>query len=448
MKIKSSSLEKQSKRVFFFKMDSENTYRQRYEQPPRRSLSAYEPSSYYDSSYQVVEEGDSSAYRRQRQSTPQHPSQRHTENMMRVQAAHGNRVGDLIGSSGRGGGRGGGGRAPAAPQRQASQHWSGAQDSFYNQHQQREKLPQRKTVIGAKQSTHHPPTASQSTMLVREDEDAILNAIRGGGFAAEVEAEMEADPFVPGLPFQQQVVYNPRESPEERPSNPDANEDYSVVLEHDERGRVGHSGQAFPHVFSDKPFLQMPQMNLILNPVPAYLTLDSRDRDRTVWPNSNHYRVPLVSSSNDLNVKSPNVVYKNIYSISLLSAVVPNTGNVFDEPYLLLQIDEIDNMYDAASTACAKAFTKIYFKEVCPLSRYLRMDKGVGDPLTKIYWPAPRASLQSITLSFRRHNGELIDFGADNMLPDEPRSDLQTSITLEIRTFVTDSGSALGHRNP
>jgi hypothetical protein len=235
-------------------------------------------------------------------------------------------------------------------------------------------------------------------------------------------------------------VFDPPEAP---PTN---DESSNAGVRHEDN--PGMASNAFPQVFRDVPFYQQPQTNLIVNPVPAYLTIDSRDRDRRVWPNTNQYRIPLVSSDNDLNVKSPNVRYKNIYSISLLSCVIPNTIGVMFEPYLILQIDEIDRVYDSANVACARAFTKLYFKEVCMTSRFYRLDKGVGDPLTKIYWPAPRASLESITLSFRHPDGTLFDFGADAPLPDPMLTDLQTTITLEIRTFVTDTGKAIGHRNP
>jgi hypothetical protein len=244
----------------------------------------------------------------------------------------------------------------------------------------------------------------------------------------------------PSVPSNTHPIFDPPEAP---PTN---DESVNAVVRHEEN--PGMASNAFPHVFRDVPFYQQPQSNLIVNPVPAYLTIDSRDRDRRVWPNTNQYRIPLVASDNDLNVKSPNVRYKNIYSISLLSCVIPNHGGVMFEPYLILQIDEIDRVYDSADIACSRAFTKLYFKEVCRTSRFFRLDKGVGDPLTKIYWPAPRASLESITLSFRHPDGTLFDFGADAPLPDPVLTDLQTTITLEIRTFVTDTGKAIGHRNP
>ncbi len=237
-------------------------------------------------------------------------------------------------------------------------------------------------------------------------------------------------------------VFSPPLAP---PDTTDNNKNSTVLVKQEQTAIVT---QAYPDVYRDEPFLQQPQQNLIVNPVPYYLTIDSRDRDRNVWANTNQYRIPLVAPDNNLNILSPNVRYKNIYSISLLSCVVPNDGGVMFEPYLLLQIDEIDRVYDSADIPCARAFTKLYFKEVCPMSKFYRLDKGVGDPLTKIYWPAPRASLESITLSFRHPDGTLFDFGPDNPLPQPVNPLLQTTITLEIRTFVTDVGKAIGHRNP
>lgn len=222
----------------------------------------------------------------------------------------------------------------------------------------------------------------------------------------------------------------------------------AIRLERDEENHRGMAENAYPFVYADEPFFQLPQSNLIVNPVPHYLSIDSRDRDRNTWPNSNHFRIPLVTGDASPEVLTPGVRYKNIYSITLLSAVIPNVTGILDEPYVLLQIDEINDVYDSANPHCAKSFVKLFFKEVFVSSAYLRLDKGVGDPLVKVYWPAPRASLESITVSFRRYDGTLIDFGDDAPPESDPLGDRQTAFTLEIRTFVADVGKALGHRNP
>jgi hypothetical protein len=207
--------------------------------------------------------------------------------------------------------------------------------------------------------------------------------------------------------------------------------------------------RAYPDVFPEKLVpLQPPQTNLIINPVPIYISLDSRDRDRAMWPETNQYRVPFVTSSTNRNIKTTGDRIKNIYSISLLSCVVPNTDEVFDQPYLLLQVDEIEGIYDAANPTTSNALTKLYFRECYSGSKFLRLDKGVGDPTARIYWPAPKASLEQLTVSFRNYDGTLFSFGTDTTPPTEPNTELQTTLTLEIKTYIVDTLDTIGHRNP
>jgi hypothetical protein len=201
---------------------------------------------------------------------------------------------------------------------------------------------------------------------------------------------------------------------------------------------------AFPKAFYLNPgfsiqpteenhFLQAPQSNLITNPTAKYITLDSATRNRTIWPTTSEFQIRTGTT------------YKNIQSIKLLSCIIPDTNNVLDEPYLLLQIKEIEGTYDAATTPCQNAFSKIYFQEAPGPDFFLRLDKGVGDPLTRVYWPTPKASIDRFTVSFRKYNGELFIFGNDNGPEIDPL--LQTSITLEIRDVVPDVNKALGNRN-
>lgn len=191
--------------------------------------------------------------------------------------------------------------------------------------------------------------------------------------------------------------------------------------------------------------LQLPQENLVINPVPAYLTLSSADRDRTTFPSTSQFTIKLLDDAPGQPNGVPGVCYKNVESVKLLSAAIPNTNNVYDEPYLLLQIDELSGMYHSANTACCNAFTKMYFTRGGVLQPWLRLDKGVGDPLTRVYWPTPLASIDRFSISFRTYDGELFDFGTDD--GDVPNPLLQTSVTLEIRTVVPDAKAAVGHRN-
>jgi len=197
------------------------------------------------------------------------------------------------------------------------------------------------------------------------------------------------------------------------------------------------------NLWGQDAWLQLPQSNLIVNPKSDYVTINSSDRDRKKWPSTSDFCIKLI----DDEPGQPNGVvgkrYRNIQSVKLLSAVIPNTNNVIDEPYLLLQIDEIEGMYDSASRPAQNAFSKLYFKP--SPGKFLRLDKGVGDPLTRIYWPTPKATIDRFTMSLRTYDGKVFDFGQDN--GDDINQLLQTTFTLEIKDYVPDAKAALSHRN-
>lgn len=190
-------------------------------------------------------------------------------------------------------------------------------------------------------------------------------------------------------------------------------------------------------------WFQLPQANLIVNPKSDYVSINSADRNRVKWPSTSDFCIKLI----DDEPGQPNGVvgkrYRNVQSVKLLSAVVPNTNNVLDEPYLLLQIKEIEGMYDAATRPSQNAFTKLYFNQ--SPGKFLRLDKGVGDPITKVYWPTPKATIDRFTVSIRTYDGDVFDFGTDDGA--DPNPELQTTFTLEIKDYIPDSKAALGHRN-
>jgi len=220
--------------------------------------------------------------------------------------------------------------------------------------------------------------------------------------------------------------------------------DYRVALEKNVLGDQRMASYSYPQVYRNKPFMQLPQMNLILNPKPLYLHVDSTGRNRSRFPNPAQYVFPLVDSNDD--VDTPGERYKDIYEISLVSATIPNNSGVLDKPYLILQIDEIGGHYDAAGPGCRKAFAKMYFEN--PGGKFLRVDKGIGDPAVRVFYPKPLASLARLSISIRNPDGTLFNFGTDTSPPQAPNEDLQNSFTFQIVTKITDINGAIGHRNP
>jgi len=224
--------------------------------------------------------------------------------------------------------------------------------------------------------------------------------------------------------------------------------DGSTVMQTQESDSI-FSHMAYPQVYTPQEFLQLPQKNLINDPDPSYLAIDSEDRDRTKYPNPNVFTIPLVSSdTNGYNLNIPGKRYKNITTIDLVSAVVPNTANILDEIYLILHIDELeDNTYDASNPSLSRGFAKLYFTEVTGTTKWLRLDRDMSDPLHKIYYPKPKASLDRITIRILHRDGTPFNFGTDNTLPTPVNPDLQNTWTFRITQKIVNVADAVGQRN-
>lgn len=299
---------------------------------------------------------------------------------------------------------------------------------------------------------HHTLATNQEDVLAKMNQD-FQHFARNIGFKSEKSTlANHLDTPVPDYPFvspDQQPTDEVELPPED--SNPPRDEeniegqpDNRVSLQKNIFGEQRLASYRYPFVYKDAPFMQLPQANLINNPKPRYLHVDSRNRDRNKYPNPNHYVYPLVSSQND--VDTPGVVYKNIHEIRLISAAIPDINSPLDFPYLILAIDEIDGIYDAATPQVKRAIGKLLFCE-CG-GKFLRFDPGISDGVVRNFWPAPLASLSRLTLSWLKPDGTLFSWGTDTTPPTPVNEELQNSFTLQIITEVPDVREAIGHRNP
>lgn len=224
-----------------------------------------------------------------------------------------------------------------------------------------------------------------------------------------------------------------------------------VALQINDLAQKQHAPMAYPNVYMPQPFFQLPQKNLIADPDPNYLSIDSQDRDRTKYPNPNQYTIPLVTSDTSAQGSVPGCRYKNIIEIELLSAVIPNTMgmgmNVLDEIYLILEIDEIDNeVFDASNHNLKRGF-KLMFCTLDGTNKWLRLDGDISAPLVKRFYPKPKASLDRISIRILKRDGTPFNFGTDLSLPAEVNPLIQNSWTFKITQQITDINSAIGQRN-
>jgi hypothetical protein len=199
----------------------------------------------------------------------------------------------------------------------------------------------------------------------------------------------------------------------------------------------------YPDVYAPREFLQTPQMNLISNPS-WFLSIDSSDRDRGKYPNPFKYTIHMTGTSDNENVTGH--VFKNVYSIELISAILPNVSEIKDEMYIVLEIEELEDIgFDSSNQHLKGAYAKLVMQSHLN-DNFLVLDGDNSRPLKRIYYPSPKASIDRLTITLKKLNGELIDLGPDSDPDEPPLRDIQNSFTFRIITKIPDA-APLGHRN-
>ena len=161
-----------------------------------------------------------------------------------------------------------------------------------------------------------------------------------------------------------------------------------------------------------------------------YVTVSSRDRDRSVYPNTNQYVINFPQE------------FKNISSIQLIQAIFPDANNVRREPYLLLKIAELEDVMVSSDRNISDAFAMILLSTPPLNNAFITMDTKVHENTIK-YFRIPKASLSKMTVSITDCDGTLFDFGADG--PSLVR-DVQTTFVFKL-TVLEKKRSTLSHRN-
>ena len=152
------------------------------------------------------------------------------------------------------------------------------------------------------------------------------------------------------------------------------------------------------------------------------ILIDSRDRDRTVYPNSNEFIVKI--NNGDNSNATINYKYKNIKEIVLSSVVLPK--RITSYSYLILDIEELNSTkIQGTNQHLNKAFAIMIPEQhdnpgdfVNCTVHYLDFQRHHFDP--------PLASMpNTLTINIRQPNGQLADLGIDNSLPLTPKDSVQ-----------------------
>lgn len=214
-----------------------------------------------------------------------------------------------------------------------------------------------------------------------------------------------------------------------------------------------------------------------------YITIDSRDRNLEIYPNPSNFQVKFSPASDSIEKQevldsNNNIIYEttvrylgnltgasigrtysNILELQLLHCIVPfglgwvcgnspdsyydsqckgstssicipygpvyssNTGiavSILNEPYLLLNIDEIQGPYEGTNTSTTNAFAKLilasdwkreyFFSQI---SSFVYMSTAGNESYR--YKPTNLGTIDKMTLKLKRCDGELYEFGNDKI---------------------------------
>lgn len=132
-----------------------------------------------------------------------------------------------------------------------------------------------------------------------------------------------------------------------------------------------------------------------------FLAINSGSRDKTLYPSPNNYVIELPKE------------YKNIKCIELLDATIPDKNDVTQQPYLLLNIKEINDVVDSIDPNIQKSFAVLKMDTPIKSGYYITLDKICWEKMPKIY-RQPKASLSKFSITITDRSGNLFNFLESN----------------------------------
>lgn len=132
-----------------------------------------------------------------------------------------------------------------------------------------------------------------------------------------------------------------------------------------------------------------------------YVSVSSKNRTLSANPYVNNYVVHFPTE------------FKNIYSIELIQAIIPAKNSVEAEPYLLLDIDEIEDVMISSDLHMSKSFAVLQLSPPVTLGGFIQIDKRIHEN-TILHFTTPKASLSKMTISIKDCDGNLFDFGVNS----------------------------------
>lgn len=156
-----------------------------------------------------------------------------------------------------------------------------------------------------------------------------------------------------------------------------------------------------------------------------YEHIDSGNRNltntnRPVYPSRANFKIELDSTVRD------------IHSVELLGLVLPNLDNILDEPYLILQIDELNGIYAGNPRIPCTAVVHLQNPIAGQNYTHVAACKKVAER-SPIFYRPPKAKIDALTIKILKSDGTLVNLGTDVSTPLR-----QNQVSLHLK-FTIDS---------
>jgi hypothetical protein len=131
-----------------------------------------------------------------------------------------------------------------------------------------------------------------------------------------------------------------------------------------------YSQNSFNKVYAsenNKDLSVLQEPNIEYEELEYYVTVSSRDRDTTNYPNVNNYSIQLPQE------------FRNISQIELIQAIIPSANNVAAEPYLLLNISELNDVMISSDKNITNSFAILPLAQPVTPNGFIQIDKRIHE---------------------------------------------------------------------
>jgi hypothetical protein len=153
-----------------------------------------------------------------------------------------------------------------------------------------------------------------------------------------------------------------------------------------------------------------------------YITIDSKDRDPTKYPDPNEFVIdfsPAPPAAGETRKGYIDRGFGNIKSCELMNVVIRDTSTQSDSsdaggisyPYLLLQFDELQNNFFGTNDNISRTFAILAeYNKIGDFKYYRLFGDSSENTVIRVY--NPRINLNKITTRLLLPNGTLFNFGS------------------------------------